>query len=241
MTFWRNVLSNMLLQGQNALLVVSTCLQNFYQCIDKWSPTNLVPLDKRSPSNLVLMDKWSPKIWSPWTNGPPKFGPHGQMVPNKFVPPGKMAPIIFCCSGGQAVMIWKYGDQIGWGPFVQGDQIFGDHLSRGTKFDGDRLSRETKLFGDHLSMGTKFWGTICPWGQEVGTRSPGIKWVWDQMILSLEFIAVTRMLIGFVKVSYFQNEFMKIKLLPKNERKIARTIFYPHSQSRNPCNFSFVL
>ena len=25
-----------------------------------------------------------------------------------------------------------------------------------------------------------------------------------------------------IKVSYFQNEFMKIKLLPKNERKIAR-------------------
>ena len=32
MTFWRNVLPNMLLHGQNALLVVSTCLQNFYQC-----------------------------------------------------------------------------------------------------------------------------------------------------------------------------------------------------------------
>ena len=31
MTFWRNVLPNMLLHGQNALLVVSTCLQNFYQ------------------------------------------------------------------------------------------------------------------------------------------------------------------------------------------------------------------
>ena len=33
MTFWRNVLANMLLHGQNALLVVSNCLQNFYQCI----------------------------------------------------------------------------------------------------------------------------------------------------------------------------------------------------------------
>ena len=75
-------------------------------------------------------------------------------------------------------MIWKYGDQIGWGPFVQGGQIFGDHLSRGTKFDGDRLSRGTKLVGDHLSMGTKFLGTICPWGQEVGDRKSG-----DQMCL----------------------------------------------------------
>ena len=66
-------------------------------------------------------------------------------------------------------MIWKYGDHIGWGPFVQGDRI-------GTKFDGDRLSRGTKLVGDHLSMGTKFLGTICPWGQEVGDWKSG-----DQM------------------------------------------------------------
>ena len=35
MTFWRNVLPNMLLHGQNALLVVSTCLKNFYQCTSK--------------------------------------------------------------------------------------------------------------------------------------------------------------------------------------------------------------
>ena len=73
-------------------------------------------------------------------------------------------------------MILKYGDQIGWGPFVQGDQILGDHLSMGTKFDGDCLSRQTKLVGDHLSMGTEFLGTICPWGQEVGDRKSG-----DQM------------------------------------------------------------
>ena len=32
MTFWRNVLPNMLLQGQNAVLVVKKTLQNFYQC-----------------------------------------------------------------------------------------------------------------------------------------------------------------------------------------------------------------
>ena len=32
MTFWRNVLPNMLLHGQNAVLVVSTSPQNFYQC-----------------------------------------------------------------------------------------------------------------------------------------------------------------------------------------------------------------
>ena len=62
-------------------------------------------------------------------------------------------------------MIWKYGDQIGWGPFVQGDQILGDHLSRGTEFDGDRLFR-----------GINFMGTVCPWGQKVGGRKSG-----DQM------------------------------------------------------------
>ena len=33
MTFWRNVLPNILLQGQNAVLVVKKTPQNFYQCI----------------------------------------------------------------------------------------------------------------------------------------------------------------------------------------------------------------
>ena len=61
--------------------------------------------------------------------------------------------------------IRKYGDQIGWGPFVQGDQIFGDHLSMGTEFDGDRLSR-----------GINFMGIVCPAGQEMGNQKSG-----DQM------------------------------------------------------------
>ena len=98
------------------------------------------------------------------------------MVPNQFGPHGKMVPKYSVCLGGQDVMIWKYGDQIGWGPFVQGDQIFGNHLPKGTKFDGDHFSRGTKLVGDYLSMGTKFLGTICPWGQEVGDQKSG-----DQM------------------------------------------------------------
>ena len=33
MTFWRNVLPNKLLQGQNAVLVVKKTPQNFYQCM----------------------------------------------------------------------------------------------------------------------------------------------------------------------------------------------------------------
>ena len=32
MTFWRNVCPNMLLQGQNAVLVLKKPPQNFYQC-----------------------------------------------------------------------------------------------------------------------------------------------------------------------------------------------------------------
>ena len=59
--------------------------------------------------------------------------------------------------------IWKYGDQIGWGPFVQGDHIFGDHLSMGSELDGDRLSRGINFMGN-------------PGGQEVGDRKSG-----DQM------------------------------------------------------------
>ena len=58
--------------------------------------------------------------------------------------------------------IWKYGDKIGWGPFVQEVQIFGDHLSMGTEFDGDCLSR-----------GINFMVTICPGGQEVGDQKSG--------------------------------------------------------------------
>ena len=53
--------------------------------------------------------------------------------------------------------IRKYGDQIGWGQFVQEDQILGDHLSMGTKFDRNRLSR-----------GINLMGIICPGEQEVG-------------------------------------------------------------------------
>ena len=61
--------------------------------------------------------------------------------------------------------IQKFGDQIGWGPFVLGDQIFWDHLSIRTEFIGDRLSR-----------GVNFMGIVCPGGQEVEDRKSG-----DQM------------------------------------------------------------
>ena len=113
---------------------------------------------------------WSPIYWSlwtngpqpilsPWTNGPQKFGPHGQMVPNQFGPPEQMVPRIFCLSKGQAVMIWKYGDQIGWGPFVQW----------------------AKFLGTICPWGPNLMRTVCPGGPKWGTGSPGIKWVRDQM------------------------------------------------------------
>jgi hypothetical protein len=46
------------------------------------------------------------------------------------------------------VGIRKYGDRIGWGPFVQGDQIFVDHFSMGILCPGDQF------YGDCLSRGT---------------------------------------------------------------------------------------
>ena len=42
-----------------------------------------------------------------------------------------------------------------------------------------------------------------------------------------------------LKVSYFQNEFMKSSFLPKYEQKIVR-IFALCSEGRNPDNFLFV-
>ena len=66
------------------------------------------------------------------------------------------------CPGGQAVGILIYGDQIGWGQFVQWDQIFGDCLSMGTEFDRD-----------HLSRGINLMGIVCPGGQKVGDQKSG--------------------------------------------------------------------
>ena len=102
------------------------------------------------------MDRLSPKIWSLWTNG---------LQPS--VPLDKWSLEYSICPWGQAVGIRKYGDRIGWGPFVHGDQSFGDHLSVGTEF-----------VGDHLSRGINFIGIVCPGGQSVRDRK-----YWDQMDL----------------------------------------------------------
>ena len=88
------------------------------------------------------------------------------MVPNQFSPhiPGSPKPVPLdkwslgysICQEGQAVGIREYGDQIGWGRFVQGDQIFWNHLSMGTEFDGDRCFK-----------GINFMRVICPGRPEV--------------------------------------------------------------------------
>ena len=75
-----------------------------------------------------------PNTYGPRTFGPHLIGPSGQTVPNQFCPYGQMVPQnlvpldkwslkYYICPGAPAVMILKYGDQIGWGPFVHGDQI----------------------------------------------------------------------------------------------------------------------
>ena len=82
-------------------------------------PNQFGSLGEMVPKNLVPMDKWSP------TN---------------LVPLDKWSLEYSVCPRGQAVGIWKYGDRIGWGPFVQVDQLFGDHLSMGTEFVRDHVS-----------------------------------------------------------------------------------------------------
>ena len=87
-------------------------------------PGDLVPRNW-FPINWSLLTNSPQPIRSPWTDGLQKFGHRAQMVPNQFGLPRQMVPRIFSLS--QAVGIRKYGDRIGWGPFVQGDQIFEDN------------------------------------------------------------------------------------------------------------------
>ena len=103
-------------------------------CPQQSVPNWLVLQDKRSPTNSVPMDKWSS------TN---------------LVPLDKWSLKYSVCPRGQADRIWKYGDQIGWGPFVQGDQIGLGPFVQGDQVLGDHLSMGTKFVGDHLSRGTK--------------------------------------------------------------------------------------
>ena len=71
---------------------------------------------------------WSPDIWSS-TIGPPLISslwtksPQPILSPWTDGPKDRLSLEYFVCLGGQAVIIWKYGDQIGWGPFVREDQI----------------------------------------------------------------------------------------------------------------------
>jgi hypothetical protein len=96
---------------------------------------------------------------------PNQFGPHGQMFHKDLVPMDKWSPSNLVsldkwsleysiCPGGQAVGIRKYGDRIGWGPFVQEDQFYGDRLSTGTG------SRGLKVRGSN-GFGTKCIAAIA--------------------------------------------------------------------------------
>ena len=66
-----------------------------------------------------------------------QFSPHGQIIlknlgpldkwsPTNLIPPDKWSLEYSVCPDGQAAEIRLYGDQIGWGPFVQRGWIFGD-------------------------------------------------------------------------------------------------------------------
>ena len=76
------------------------------------------------------------------------------MVPIQFGPPGQMVLTTFCLSRGTERGDPKYGDQIGWGPFVQGDQFYEDRLSRGTGSGGP------EIWGSS-GFGTKWFA--APW------------------------------------------------------------------------------
>ena len=91
--------------------------------------------------------------------------------PTNLVPLDKWSLEYSTCPGGQAVGIRKYGDQIGWGPFVQGD-----HLFRGTICPGRQ-----NLLGTICPRGSILWGSFVQGDRKWGTGSPGIKWVQDQM------------------------------------------------------------
>ena len=110
------------------------------------------------PVHLVPHN-WSLIHWSLWNNGSQPIQSPWTNGPQKLGPHGQMVP-------------YQFGPP--WSPFFQWDQILWDHLFMGTKFDED-----------HLSRGINFSGTVYPGGQEVGTGSMGIKWVWDQMCRSL--------------------------------------------------------
>ena len=145
------------------------------------------------PPLPVPMDKWSPKIRSPWTNGPQPIwspwtnGPHQIWSPWTNGPQPIWSPyfqIITACPPGQTEYSRDH--------LSRGTKLVGDHLSRGTKFLGTICPGGPNLMGTVCPGGPNGLGTICPWGpnfwvpfvhgdKKWGTRSPGIKWVRNQM------------------------------------------------------------
>ena len=66
-----------------------------------------------------------------------------------------------------------------------GNSLVGDHLSRGTKLLGTICQWGPNLMGTVCPGGSILWGSFVQGNRKRGTRSPGIKWVWDQMCCSL--------------------------------------------------------
>ena len=87
-----------------------------------------------------------------------------------LVPLDKWSLKYSVCPRGQVDRIWKYGDQIGWGPFVQGDQIGLGPFVQGDQVLGDHLFMGTKSVGDHLSRGTESGGPEVQGSNEFGTK-----------------------------------------------------------------------
>ena len=76
------------------------------------------------------------------------------------------------CLKEQAVGIRKYGDWIGWGPFVQGDQIWWGQFVQGDQLYGDILSRGTGSGGPEV-WGSNWFGTKCVAARVVEPRVRG--------------------------------------------------------------------
>ena len=134
------------------------------------------------PGHLVTHD-WSPIDWSLWTNSsqpiqpplkndPQKFDPNVQMVPNQFGFPGQIVPRIFSLPRGTVC-----GD-----PEILGPNWLGTICLGGPKFWGPFFQ------GTICLEGSIKWGLFVQGDRKLGTGSPGIKYVWDQIRCSLLLI-----------------------------------------------------
>ena len=142
---------------------------------------------------------WSPDIWSP-TIGPQLIGPTGQTVPNQFCPHAQIDPknlvpmdkwsptnlvpldkwslkysVLFCLSRGTGC-----DDLEIWGP-----NWLGTICPWGPNWLETVCPGGPNWLGTICPRGPDFWRPFVHGNSKWGTRSPGIKWVRDQMSRSL--------------------------------------------------------